>query len=495
VRTIVWFRGKDLRVADHAPLADAAAAGDVVPLFVLDPYFFAPARAAALPHRMQFLLDGLVELAARIAALGSRLVVVPGRSVEVVPRLCATWRADRVVAHRWTEPFARERDRRIAAELGDRFALYPGETLHPAGELRSHGGTPYEVFGQFARAFERVARIERPRRAPRRLPPLPDLAAVPETPIPDLATLGLPRNPALQIGGEKAARARLVRFVCDVAPRYAASRDRLDVDGTSRLSADLKFGTLAVREAWHAVGDALGGDHPGAARFRAELLWRELAYHTLWDRPDVLTSPFRAGWRDFPWRDDEAAFRAWTVGATGYPVVDAAARQLLAEGFVPNRARMIAASFLTKDLLIDLRRGEAHYLRLLTDGDWANNDLGWQWAAGSGCDAQPYFRVFNPVVQGERFDPDGAYVRRWVPELARVPARFVHRPWQAPPEVLARAGLVLGRDYPRPIVDHAMARERFLMVAAQHLSRTRRRQASRSGRGASSAGSRPGRNR
>lgn len=461
MRTIVWFRGKDLRLRDHAPLHDAAAGGEVIPLFVLDPFFFSPARARGLPHRMQFLLDSLRELSAAIAARGSRLLLVAGKSVEVVPRLAREWQADRVVAQRWVEPFGRERDRRIAEAAP--LQLFEGETLMPPGSLRSGSGAPYSVFTPFARAFHGEANLGRPLPAPRRLPPLPrGLRLEGAADIPSCEELGIARNPALQPGGEEAAHGRLRRFVQQGLAGYAEQRDRMDLPGTSRLSADLKFGTLSVREAWSLAQQP---------RFRTELLWREFAHHTLWDRPRLLAEPFRPEFERFPWRDDERAWSAWATGRTGYPVVDAAARQLLGEGFVHNRARMIAASFLAKHLLVDFRRGEAHYLEFLTDGDWANNDLGWQWSAGCGCDAQPYFRVFNPVLQGEKFDPGGDYVRRWVPELARMPARHIHQPWAAPAEVLRGAGVRLGETYPEPIVDHAFARERFLALAARHLKR------------------------
>jgi deoxyribodipyrimidine photo-lyase len=242
----------------------------------------------------------------------------------------------------------------------------------------------------------------------------------------------------------------------------------MDLDGTSRLSADLKFGTLSARQVWHRVSREVE-DARSQRAFLNELVWREFAHSTLWDRPELLAEPFQAKWRGFPWRDDEPGWRAWVEGKTGYPVVDAAARQLLAEGFVHNRARMIAASFLTKHLLLDFRRGEAHYMAHLTDGDWAQNDAGWQWSAGCGCDAQPYFRIFNPVSQGETFDPEGDYVRRWVPELARLPAKFIHEPWGAPREILEASGVRLGATYPHPVVDHKLARERFLATAKAHL--------------------------
>jgi len=467
-RTLVWFRGKDLRVRDHAPLVDAAAAGDVVPLFVLDPYFFAPERARELPHRMQFLLDSLRELEQTLAALGSRLLVVPGRSVEVVPRLAREWRADRVVAHRWVEPFARLRDARVRERLDVPFDLYEGETLLPPGTLRTGGGTPYQVFTPFARAFAQEVDFGRTLPAPRSLPPLPNDVRADTVPVPTCADLGLTPNPLVLAGGETAAHARLRAFVKGPAAAYATDRDRMDRPGTSRLSADLKFGTISAAEVWTTVEAALGGT-PGGKSFLNELVWREFTHSTLWDRPDLLEQPFREAWVGFPWRDEPRGWAAWTEGRTGYPLVDASARQLLGEGFVHNRARMISASFLTKHLLIDYRRGEAHYLKYLTDGDWAQNNAGWQWSAGSGCDAQPWFRIFNPVTQGKKFDPEGDYVRRWVPELARLPARWIHEPWKASAAVLRDAGVRLGSDYPRPVVDHAEARERFLDVARGHL--------------------------
>jgi deoxyribodipyrimidine photo-lyase len=474
VRTLVWFRGKDLRLADHAPVRAALDDGEVVPLFVVDPYFFAPARAAELPHRIQFLLESLVELAEAIAKAGSRLLIARGKSVDVVPRLARAWKVDRVVAHRWVEPFARARDARIAAALDVPFELHEGETLHVPGSILSGGGTPYAVFTPFARAFAAQVEVASPLPAPRRIPPLPAGVAVPREiagAIPMLADLDLVRNPRLLEGGEAAGRARLAAFVAGPGDAYATGRDRMDLAGTSRLSVDLKFGTLSSRAIWQRIRADLA---PAArASFANELVWREFTHALLWHHPTLLAEVSKPAWRAFPWRRDEAGWRAWAEGATGYPVVDAAARQLLAEGFVHNRARMIAASFLTKHLMIDLRRGEAHYLRWLTDGDWANNDAGWQWTAGCGADAQPYFRVFNPIAQGERHDPDGGYVRRWVPELARLPARWIHRPWEAPAATLADAGVVLGRTYPRPIVAHELARARFLEIATRHLRAAR----------------------
>ncbi len=477
MRSLVWFRGKDVRLSDHAPLRDAVAAGEAIPLFVLDPYFFDPSRAAQLPHRMQFLLEALVSLEQNLTQRGSRLLLAHGKSVDVVPRLAAAWKVDRVLAHRWVEPFARRRDQKVAERLGVPFNLYEGETLHPPGTLRTQNGTPYAVFSQFARALRLTAQIAPPLSAPRSLPKVPELATS-SAAVPTCEQLGIQPNSALLKGGERAARLRLRHFLSGAASNYAEQRDRMDLAGTSRLSVDLKFGTLSVRSAWTAAQE-LSQSHPGSASsFSNELIWREFAYSTLWDRPELLEQPFRRDFADFPWRADAESFERWAAGMTGYPIVDAAARQLLGEGFVHNRARMVAASFLTKHLLIDYRQGEQHYLKYLTDGDWANNNLGWQWSAGCGCDAQPYFRIFNPVTQGLRFDPEGNYVRRWVPELAALPARYIHRPWEAPAAILTAANVELGRSYPRPIVEHGHARERFLQVASRHLERVRARAAS-----------------
>ncbi len=470
MRSLVWFRGKDLRLSDHAPLCAALSAGEVIPLFVLDPFFFEKERARELPHRMQFLLESLAALQKNIETKGSRLLVVHGKSVDVVPDLARELRVDRVVAQRWTEPFGRVRDERVERRLSVPFELFEGETLVPPGTLRTGAGTPYSVFTPFARAFAKTARIQEPLAAPRHLPALPADVTLESAKLPTLEELGIEKNPSVLPGGERAARTRLDHFLRGPGARYDSLRDRLDLDGTSRLSQDLKFGTLSVRTVWTRVSKELGHT-TGGRSFMNELTWREFTHSTLWDRPALLTEPFRYDFHGFPWHYDEALWRAWTDGKTGYPVVDASARQLLETGFVHNRARMISASFLTKHLLIHYKYGEAHYMRYLTDGDWAQNNAGWQWSAGSGCDAQPYFRVFNPVTQGERFDAEGDYVRRWVPELKQLPTRYIHAPWTAPAAVLEKAGILLGREYPAPIVDHAEARGRFLHLAERHLKK------------------------
>ena len=474
MRTLVWFRGKDLRVHDHAPLADAARAGEVVPVFVLDSFFFDPARARTLPHRMQFLLESLVELQASIERLGSELLLVGGRAIDRIPELAEKLAVERVVAHRWTEPFGRTRDDIVEARLSKSkipFQLYEGELLRPPGTVLTGGGTPFRVFTPFARAHLKAGPPDAPVRMPRSLPPLPRGAkALHDASIPTLESLGIERNPNLVPGGEKAAKKRLDRFLED-ASGYIAAREDMGSTGTSRLSQDHKFGTLSMRTVWERASDTLGG--APLERFQLEVLWRSFHYENLWHRPELLASPFHPEFAGFPWREDLPSFTAWQRGETGYPLVDAASRQLLTEGFVHNRARMIAASFVCKHLLLPYSWGEAHYMKYLTDGDWAQNNGNWQWSAGCGCDAQPYFRVFNPISQGPKFDAAGTYVRTHVPELAKLDAKYIHSPWLAPADALARAGIQLGRTYPRPLVEHAQARVRFLDTAKRHLAKER----------------------
>ncbi len=457
-------------MTDHVPLHGALGGDEVIPLFVLDPNHVSETGAHDHPHRVQFALESLHALEANLAHLGSRLVIVAGKSTELLPKLAAQWKVDRVLAQRTAEPAGRERDRKVRELLHVPLTLTEGETLQPPETIRTQSDTPFLVYSAFARAFATASSIDPPLAAPKRLPPLPPDVTTPSSAIPTLESLGVVRNERVIVGGEKAARQRLQRFVERAARQYHVQRDRMDLEGTSRLSADLRFGTLSPRTVWTTVQRALSDAAPEALRvFHNELTWREFTHATLWDRPELLHEPFQRAWVGFPWQHDDALWQAWIEGRTGYPIVDAACRQLMIEGFVHNRARMISASFLTKHLLCDYRRGEAHYLRFLVDGDRAQNNAGWQWSAGCGCDAQPYFRVFNPVTQGQRFDPNGDYVRRFVPELAQLPNKWIHAPWTAPEAVLKQAGVPLGTGYPRPIVDHKAARERFLALATQHV--------------------------
>jgi len=468
MRTLVWFRGKDLRVRDHQPLLDACENGEVVPVFILDSHFFKSHKAQQMGNRMQFLLDSLSALQTSVAELGSSLLTIEGRSVDLIPQLVKQWNIDRVVAYRWVEPFARDRDDVIKASLPVPFDLYEGETLLPPGSIMTREGHFFRVFGAFARTFKKQYSAPSTQNAPTRIPALPDDIGCKRDPIPTMDSLGLKRNSDLLVGGEQFALARLEKFLAGAAETYGDHRDRMDLEGTSRLSADLKFGTLSVLTVWRSILNQVRNTESRDV-FLNQLLWREFSYHMLWSRPDLLNTTFRPEFVDFPWRDHDEHWRAWVDGTTGYPVIDASARQLLGEGHIHNRARMITASFLTKHLLISYRRGEEHFMKHLTDGDWAQNAAGWQWSAGCGCDAQPYFRVFNPMTQGKKFDPTGAYVRQWVPELAKLPTKYIHEPWTAPAHVLQEAGVKLDENYPRPIVDHKAARIRFLDAAHLHL--------------------------
>lgn len=479
MRSLVWFRGNDLRLRDQLPLATALRQGEVLLVYVLEPEFEAKRVGNGSVHRLRFLRQILECLQADIEERGSRLLLFSGDPTIVLPWLVETCHVDQIVAERATDPDARGIVSRLESKLRVPLRLFDGETLFVPGSMRTTAGEPYSVFTAFARSAGKNLEIARPLPLPARLPPVPKdvilrlSTATQPAKANELRLRELPEifagdlHEGLIRGGEREALQRLKVFVTKTAETYETTRDRLALHGTSRLSADLRFGSISPRQVWTAASKSISND-VSRKRFLSQLLWREFAYSTLWDRPELLQKPFQARFAQFPWRRDETAYRAWVEGRTGYPIVDAAARQLLREGFVHNRARMIAASFLAKDLLVDFRLGEGHYLEWLIDGDRAQNDLGWQWSSGSGCDAQPYFRIFNPVTQGEKFDADGDYVRRYVPELARLPNRFIHKPWSMPSLELSALAVRIGRDYPAPIVDHAGARNRFLAIAAEH---------------------------
>jgi deoxyribodipyrimidine photo-lyase len=461
--SLVWFRGKDLRLHDHRPLFEAGP--DAHCLFVLDPFFFEPERAQCLPNRMAYLLESLTELQESISAVGGTLLIVRGRSVDVVPQLAETLGVSEVIAQRWSEPFGRRRDEKIAEKLNIPFRLLGGETLVEPGTVRTKSDTPYSVFTPFYRSLTSTFTPESSIPAPTSIRSSINIDC---SPIPSITDLGLDVSPQRISGGEQSARARLKNFTSKGIYQYHHGRDQMGLSGTSRLSQDLKFGTLSIRTVWNQVIEHVP-DCPGREHFLRELIWREFSHHSLWDRPSLLESPFRPKWANFPWSNNEEGWQRWVNGQTGYPIVDASARELLETGFVHNRARMISASFLTKHLGIDYKRGEAHYMRYLTGGDWAQNNAGWQWAAGCGCDAQPYFRVFNPMRQGERYDADGAYVRKWIPEISGLSNKYIHQPWEAPPLLLAAAKITLGKTYPYPIVDHPTARKEYLTTAKDYL--------------------------
>jgi deoxyribodipyrimidine photo-lyase len=456
VRAIHWFRN-DLRLRDNTALAAAARRAEaVLPVFVLhDRLLRGPGAGAA---RVRFLLDCLRPLAADLERAGCPLVVRRGPPEREIPRLLAETGAGLLSFNQDESPFARARDARVSAaaqQAGARVLACRDRVVFDASEIRSKGGGGYVVYTPYRKAwYERLRELPRPEPRPR-LRPFPGAPA--SLAIPEAAELGFGgEDLELPAGGEAAARRRLDAFLDGAAAGYAVARDRPDRDGTSRLSPWLRFGAISARACVARALEAAREQRAAATglyKWIDQLAWRDFYHSILREHPHVLRRNQRRELDALRWEDDEAGFRAWCQGRTGYPIVDAGMRQLARTGWMHNRVRMIAASFLTKDLLIDWRRGERFFFRQLVDGEPASNNGGWQWAASTGTDAQPYFRIFNPTSQGRRFDPDGAYVRRWLPELARLDARLVHTPWEAP---------LAAPDYPAPIVDHAACRARAL---------------------------------
>lgn len=463
-----WFR-RDLRLHDNTALSVALESGaPVIPLFIFDPAILRSRRVGA--PRVAFMLKTLAALDTALRERGSALVVRHGNPLHVLPAFVEQTGALAVTFNRDYTPFARRRDAAIQQALVVPAHCCDDALLVAPGDLLKADSTPYTVFTPFKRAWDTT---------PKALP-LPTTRGV-FHPLEGIANPGLPALSALGFsaaievpeGGEGPARQRLEAFTSDTIYEYDTGRNRLAADpqhspaaGSSFLSPHLRFGALSTRESYRAAQAALDAAPDARARkavetWVGELAWREFYMHILYHFPHVTTRSFRPEYDALAWRDAPTELQAWKDGLTGYPVVDAAMRQLAQTGWLPNRARMIVASFLAKDLLIDWRAGELHFMQRLIDGDLAANNGGWQWTAGTGTDAQPYFRVFNPVTQSSKFDPRGEYIRRWVPELRAVPDAHIHAPWEmdSPP-----------RGYPPPMVDHRFARERAL--AAYGAART-----------------------
>jgi deoxyribodipyrimidine photo-lyase len=486
---IVWLR-RDLRLRDNPALAAATRDGPVLPTFVWDgePGPWQIAGAARW-----WLWRSLTALDEDLRRRGSRLVLLRGAAAPALARLARVAGAQ-TLHYSLTldpgEPAAADLARRLAAE-GARIrvtAHEPNLVFGPHFPLTG-AGTSFKVFTPFWRACLAAGSPPKPAAAPRRI-------AAPASWPPALDRSGLAPEAARPwtagfaddwVPGEAAARRRLARFTGRPITEYADLRDRPDHDATSRLSPCLHFGEISARTAWHASQAALGpveeaGQDSGGTAFRRQLAWREFAHQLLMAHPDTAERPLRTDFLAFPWRDDAGAFAAWAAGSTGYPLVDAGMRQLWSTGWMHNRVRLVCASFLTKHLLVPWQEGARWFWQTLLDADVADNTMGWQWVAGSGADAAPYFRIFDPVAQGRRFDPQGAYVRRWLPVLADLPDRWVHSPWLAPHDVRRAALLhLMPQDegypasagtpgpsplgdgfYPEPIIDHAAARRRAL---------------------------------
>ncbi len=454
-----WFR-RDLRLRDNTALRQASAASErLVPVFVLDDAILARRDSGAA--RVRFLFACLEALAETLAVAGSRLIVLRGDPVAAIVGVARAARAGTVHWNKDYEPYARGRDARVAEALaaaGIRALAWKDQVLFEESEILSGARRPFTVFTPYSRVWR--SRKPAPPAGVPRLPPLPTGLDLPGVPLPDPGALGFTSATTLPKAGEAAAAARLRAFAARGLAGYATTRDLPGVADTSELSPHLKFGTVSIR----SVHSATRGRGAGARGFTTELAWRDFYQQLLFHHPNLERQAMRPAMRALAWENDRALFAAWQRGETGYPIVDAAMRQLRATGWMHNRCRMIVASFLTKDLLIDWRWGERHFMRELIDGDLAPNNGGWQWAASTGTDSQPWFRIFNPTAQGERFDAAGDYVRHWVPELARVPSRWIHQPWSLPPEQAAAAGLALGRTYPARVVLHEERRPRALAM-------------------------------
>ncbi|MEO1089392.1 MAG: deoxyribodipyrimidine photo-lyase [Pseudomonadota bacterium] len=467
--TIVWFR-QDLRLADNPALRAAAERGAVLPVYVLDDT--TPGAWTIGGAGRWWLRQSLEALDRALHERGSRLVLLQGDPGVALTRLAAAAEADSVMWNRAYEPFAIARDTALKTSLTDRglsVVSHNGALLFEPWTVATQTGQPYSVYTPFAKACLKAPAPPSPAPAPVRLH-TPEVSPTEEIGFDDLFPTRVVWSQGLAAAwspGETKAHSTFTRFVADILEDYGDKRNRPDVEGTSRLSPHLHWGELSPRQAWHGVLAACGGAEaldPGRSSevYLKELLWREFGYHILFHVPDLPTAPLKPAFAHFPWADDKDNRNAWRFGRTGYPIVDAGMRQLRTTGWMHNRVRMVAGSFLVKDLLEDWQHGACWFWDNLVDADLASNTLGWQWVAGCGPDAAPYFRIFNPVKQGEKFDPDGAYVRRWLPELERLPQPYVHAPWTAPKSVLAEAGVSLGTTYPTPLVDHGEARGRAL---------------------------------
>ncbi len=462
---IHWFR-RDLRLNDNHALTAASQQNDgrVIPLFIVDPTLVRSTRVGS--NRLAFLASRLRTLHAELVARGSGLLIAYGDPRHVLLSIAAEYGANMVTFERDTGPWGRQRDREVAQILlanGLTGQTSQTLTIVPPTTLKSGAGTPYTVFTPFYRAWRNTLDVHDECE-------IPSLIQHPHQPTEPV----WPEWPQSEVPLPDSSRANaetiLRQFARTAINAYATGRDMVAQSGTSRLSPYLRFGILSAHEcarvALANMPRIAGEERSGAEVWLSELAWRDFYHQILYNFPHVTTGAFRPVYDAVQWGNNREWFAAWCAGQTGYPIVDAAMRQLNQEGWMHNRARMIVSSFLTKDLLIDWRWGERYFMQKLIDGDTAANNGGWQWAAGTGTDAQPYFRIFNPVSQGQKFDPDGAYVKKYVPELRYVPTKYIHSPWLLQGRDMRDARITIGIEYPYPIVDHATQRQAALAMYA-----------------------------
>lgn len=474
---IVWFRN-DLRTGDNPALAKAVATGKpIIPLYVLED---GSEGLRPLGSASKYWLHGsLLSLQTSLCALGSELTLKHGSARQAIKAVISETGADQIVWNRRYDGPEIALDTAIKSELveaGVDVASFNGNLLTEPWERQTKSGTPYRVFTPFWKSIAAGLPPRLPLAAPETLMSFPDHSGSCALEALNLLPTVNWANGFSEIAspGEDNAITALSVFLEAGHADYGAARDIPSLFATSRLSAHLRFGEITPIQIWHAVKMAEGAgtmNQSSTQKFLSEIAWREFSYHLLFHNPNLATENYNPAFDNFPWQFDQEAIEAWKAGRTGYPIVDAGMRQLWRTGWMHNRVRMVTASFLIKHLQIDWRHGEKWFWDTLTDADCANNPAGWQWVAGSGADASPYFRIFNPILQGEKFDPDGDYVRHWVPELAKIENKWLHKPWQAPSAVRELAGITLGETYPAPIVNHAEARQSALAAFKSMRSR------------------------
>ena len=466
-RIIHWFR-RDFRITDNTALAAAVATagpdGEVIPVYIVSNWKGSHEWTGSA--RQEFLCGSLASLARNLEAIGGRLIIRRGDAVTELEKLLAETGATTISANRDPDPFGRSVEAKLESlskERGFEFSLHKDVCIHEQHEVLTGQGTIFRVFTPYSKAW-----FAKPKPMPgAAIKKMSTPAGILSLPLPQLSDWGLVSSATIPEPGERAARERLKTFVAGPIASYGDQRDLMGVNGTSHLSQDLRFGLISPRQIYAAAKNVEEGLPPegrtSVMKFLAEIVWREFYMQLLWHYPELLEQEFNSTWRGLKWpglENSPEAFERWCTGMTGFPIIDAAMRQMAATGWMHNRSRMITAMFLTKDLHLDWRLGEAFFMRSLVDGEIASNNGGWQWSAGTGADAAPYFRIQNPWSQTKRYDPVGAYIRQWVPELRNVSNASLLEP--------PADGRSIAPGYPLPMLDHSKERDRTLEFFAQH---------------------------